>query len=209
MPQIGEIRKAKELGYKNNTYKFIWKACEICGKERWVDLRHGKPVSLRCISCSSIGRPHSNETKKKLSEMNRGPSNPKWKGGRTKTKQGYINIKLQPDNFFYSMAAKSGYVLEHRLVMAQHLGRCLQPWELVHHRNDTKDDNRFENLKLTTNKSHSADHRKGYRDGYRQGYLDAQTAIFHPLKLQNEELLRHIKLLRWQIKEREESNERT
>lgn len=223
MPQIGEIRKAKELGYKNCTSKFIRVPCEICGKQRWVQLnKKGMPRSLRCISCTSIGRQHSNETKRKLSEINRGPKNPKWKGGRNKTEHGYIVIKLQPDDFFYSMAAKSGYVLEHRLVMAQHLDRCLQPWEKVHHKDGIKDRNEYSNLKLTVSGRHSKEHSRGYGDGYRQGYLDAQTAVFNPLKLQNdtllqgmnqvklqnEELLKQIKLLQWQLKQKEETNAR-
>ena len=91
-----------------------------------------------------------------------GKGNSNWKGGRYKHKSGYIIMRLQPDDFFYSMVSKAGYILEHRLVMAQHLGRCLHRWEIVHHKHtkypagsiEDKQDNRRENLQLVSDDRH-------------------------------------------------------
>lgn len=70
-----------------------------------------------------------------------------WKGGRNFNGH-YWTVLLRPDNPFYSMTDKYGYVLEHRLIMARHLGVCLKPYEIVHHINSVKTDNRLENLEL-------------------------------------------------------------
>lgn len=45
-------------------------------------------------------------------------------------------------------ANAKGQILEHRLVMSQHLERPLLKGETVHHRNGNRQDNRIENLEL-------------------------------------------------------------
>jgi hypothetical protein len=78
----------------------------------------------------------------------RGENHGSWTGGKTNWPGGYIGILIQPDDPNYSMANTSGYVLEHRLVMAKHLGRPLRANEMVHHISGDKSDNRIENLQL-------------------------------------------------------------
>ena len=133
MPQIGEVKKAREIGYKSKRCSYIWSACVDCGKERWIQLYPGR--QLRCLSCAAIKR--------------------QLKDGRI-NKDGYHLIKLYPNDFFYPMAQCDGYVFEHRLVMAKHLGRCLHKWELVHHkRGIAKSDNRIEGLQLVSEDKHN------------------------------------------------------
>ncbi len=94
------------------------------------------------------GYRHTEETRHKISQSRMGQDNPNWKGGRSSKTRGYVTVRVYPENFFYPMAESDGYILEHRLVMAKYLNRCLLPWEIVHHKNGIRNDNRLENLKL-------------------------------------------------------------
>lgn len=75
-----------------------------------------------------------------------------WKGGKVGHRSGYWQIKVWADHPFYSMANREGYILEHRLLMAQALGRPLASNEHVHHKNGDRKDNRLENLQLIQGK---------------------------------------------------------
>ncbi len=91
--------------------------------------------------------------------VKRGKDSTAWKGGRTKHGQGYVLVK-QPNHPF---VARNGYIFEHRLVMEKHLGRYLTPKEVVHHKNEIRDDNQIENLMVFKNAIyHFWFHKKGF-----------------------------------------------
>jgi len=140
--KVGTIKRADEIGYAG-LGKYTLHACIDCGKLRWVYLRQGEPKTLRCVGCASLRRFHPT-----------GKLAPNFKDGRTRTPEGYVKVLLPKSSFFYPMARSNGYVMEHRLVMAKHIGRCLHRWEIVHHINHTKDDNSIENLQLVSDDRH-------------------------------------------------------
>lgn len=72
-----------------------------------------------------------------------------WRGGRNVDQDGYVLV-YRPG---HPMARKplNIYVLEHRLIMSEHLGRMLEKDEVVHHKNGNNQDNRLENLELFAN----------------------------------------------------------
>lgn len=119
-----------------------------CGAEREIldnALRMG-----RSNSCGCFRREKNSE---RLSKMNgAGPKNPRWKGGRQTTKFGYVEVWLPEAHPMFGMARSrtgaGGYVYEHRLVVAEYLGRPLRDDETVHHMNGERTDNRLENLQL-------------------------------------------------------------
>jgi hypothetical protein len=113
------------------------------------------------------------------------------------TGAGYVFVK-RPD---HPGCNARGYVLEHRLVMEEKLGRYLTREEVVHHVNHNKSDNRIENLDLISTASehtgmHSVGRVKNRSDRQRKdaaGAVDRILALRRSLKerIKNSEYPHH------------------
>lgn len=100
-----------------------------------------------------------------IREFHRGGRRP----GSRVDRGGYVCI-YEPD---HPCANNSGYVLEHRKVMAEHLGRPLLPVESVHHINGNRTDNRIGNLELW-----SSSHPSGQRVADKVAWARSILALY-------------------------------
>ena len=123
-----------------DSHRVYW-LCECdCGNTTIVEaskLKSGHTTSCGC-----------NQIKRRENHWN-------WQGGKLKNRDGYIEILLENDDKYYSMANNKGYVLEHRLVKSKQINRLLTENEFVHHLNGEKDDNDPKNLELVNGHTHA------------------------------------------------------
>ena len=162
-PVVGDMRRGMDIGKSpgRGYSKFIWASCEKCGATRWVALaENGQPKSPTCKECSRAAI--------------RGKNCPWWKGGRQQVGYGYVRIVLdRNDPLFHKVGNR---IQEHRLVMIRHLGRLLEPHEIIHHINGIKDDNRIENLAIEDRRNHQHyTKRKVYQQRIRE--LEAEVGM--------------------------------
>ena len=119
----------------------VTRTCEGCGRQ----FETRRSVDRRACSLACAGTVRS------------GQANGNYNGGLS-TFDGYV-ICVHRDG--------RGWTFYHRALMEAHLGRALGPDEIVHHRNGRKDDNRIENLELTTRSAHIDIHRADLVAGQR------------------------------------------
>lgn len=133
---------------KGHSRYYVWGTCPDCGLSRWIWCSSRREQedkkSFVCLRCNGARS---------------GIQRRKHPYGYTDS-NGYRIVRVDLDSPFSSMVSPClrrmhiGYVLEHRLVVARHLGRPLEKHEIVHHLNGIKDDNNAENLVLTNAQNH-------------------------------------------------------
>jgi len=151
MPEIGDQRGRISVV----KVKEIFVECPRCYTQRWITLHTFKRCGETGICFRCGGKGNENPRLRPRVASKDKDNKTFWDNGHT-IENRYLLVRLHPDDFYYSMARSSGYVFEHRLVMAKHLGRPLHAWEFVHHKNDIKTDNRIENLTLASADGHAA-----------------------------------------------------
>ena len=122
---------------------------------KWTDeeiqfLKEHFPTKLTEFCAKSLGRSWD-ATHKKANSLG---LKPEWTYRYTDM-QGYIVLCHDRDN----------KILEHRLVMEQHLGRKLKSSEIVHHIDGNKQNNTIENLVITNRSEHINTHRTDLNKG--------------------------------------------
>ncbi len=171
-------------------------ACAVCGTKVWKPDAWLKRTRIPTCSrhCNGVLRGKewkkhahkghaawSSESEDRLRQRMTGANNPAWKGGVTYFRKAgnYKPVKYVrcfPE--FLSMARKDGYVMEHRLIVARAIGRCLIRKEVVHHVNHDPQVNDLDNLMLfASNRDHKLYEHHGIPEPTWRGSSHSTTKV--------------------------------
>lgn len=136
-------------GQSHTQYLF---ECEDCKAKHWVSRSLWLlGQSRRCKSCGHRYAGLSTKGRPKVGIQ--GKKSHLYRKGFTIT-NGYRIVSVPLGHPFRCMADRYGRLLEHRLKMAMKLGRALEGWEIVHHKDRNKSNNRLSNLVLLSGTMH-------------------------------------------------------
>ena len=156
------LKKTRRYGKDNPEYHKQWCKDNLKHIAAYMrQYRKDNPEYYRSKYDRGYYLEHDGKNRKRMEDVDRkGKNSSSWKGGKTKHSQGYKMLWVDPESPFAKMRDHHGYVERHRLTMAKYLGRCLEIYEIVHHINEIKTDDRIENLELTDNSKHAKMHNK-------------------------------------------------
>lgn len=127
--------------------------CETCGKSYRPRSKTSRFCCRRCLW--------------DFNKINNRKPEPIW----WTNQKGYIEGRVWVDG-------KRVKVKQHRWIMQQIVGRTLESWEHVHHKNGIKTDNRPSNLEILANGAHSTLTNKArtYKRGYKLALSDKERS---------------------------------
>lgn len=163
-------KKHKAHGYCNSHYLKFWKYGDPV-----YSVRNVEPVECSVEKCENNAQCKSYCTKhyarfKKHGDPNKTVVAPAGSGYVDAA--GYRQVVL-PKKWRKEHLSERKAIVEHRLVMMEHLGRLLLPEETVHHKNGNKLDNNIDNLELW-----SSNHPSGQKVSDLLAYADQIYALY-------------------------------
>lgn len=158
LPTAGHKQSAESGSYNSAQCKI--EGCPKRPVSRWMCSTHSQQRAIGLID----------DEGKQLRERKGAGRNPK---SGPIFKDGYVFIRA-PEG--YEGKTQDGRVAEHRWRMSYHLGRLLESWELVHHKNGVRHDNRLENLELLDGRARKSE---GHPPGHEVTADDLRAQLEH------------------------------
>lgn len=117
------------------TIKLLYLSCKVCNKT--FEQKRANNTDYCSSNCKRLA------ASRRFKGLPIGGRLKHVKGSGYITLQGYKILSRRHPN-----SSKRGQILEHKLLMSNHIGRPLYDHETVHHKNGVRNDNRLENLEL-------------------------------------------------------------